>query len=133
MDIFLYRINESTPKDILANSEGTFIHHFEPATEKVSHIQDALPLPVGSFTKRASLFLIAISRRFAGRFRSLFRLWVRSEKGLLPKEVLQRTSTIMNGGRYKALIGIDKGGLLWAGTMARLHQSPTVASMNSDK
>src|ERR1700693_4160131 len=32
-----------TPKDILTNSEGIFVHHFEPATEKSSHIQDTSP------------------------------------------------------------------------------------------
>ena len=70
----------------------------------------------------------SLYRRALRRLLNLFRLWLGSEKGLIPKEVLRRTSKIMSEGRYRALIGIDKGGLLWAGAIARRHQSPLIYS-----
>lgn len=53
-----------------------------------------------------------------------FLLLAKSDRGLVPRDVLKRTAKIINGQQYKAFIGIEKGGLIWAGAIAR--KQPTV-------
>jgi glycosyltransferase involved in cell wall biosynthesis len=109
VDVFLHQIDESTPTDILAGSESIFVHYIERAGR--------------SSKSRGSPYSRAVRRIL-----NLFRLWVGSEKNLIPNEVLQLTYKIMREGSYRALIGIDKGGLLWAGTIARRHHIPLIYS-----
>jgi glycosyltransferase involved in cell wall biosynthesis len=110
VDVFLYQIDEATPKNILATSDSIFIHSFDDKRSRSSR-------------SRRSLY-----RRALRRLLNFVRLWIGYEKDLIPDEVLERTDNIISEGCYRALIGIDKGGLLWAGAIARRHKSPLIYS-----
>jgi hypothetical protein len=109
VDVFLYRIDESTPTDSLPTSDNIFLHHFDAMESPSKH--------------HASLY-----RRAVRRILNYFKLCIGYDKDLIPQTVIQLTDNIIRQQRYNALIGIDKGGLLWAGAIARSAHTPLIYS-----
>ncbi|HTW93008.1 MAG TPA: hypothetical protein VMH22_15060 [bacterium] len=49
-------------------------------------------------------------------------VWLDRQRGLMPVPVIRDTLRAMNGNRYRALIGMEKAGLVWAGLVGeRIH------------
>jgi glycosyltransferase involved in cell wall biosynthesis len=130
VDVFLFKVDASITADTLDGHENICVHSFQPivgVSDGGSLVcsRDLRP-SIRVFAKRLRTYLVAKWRRVIGSFLNLFRFWLGSEKGLFPEEILERTFTIMGGNAYHALIGIEKGGLAWAGAVARIHRSPLI-------
>src|ERR1017187_6975931 len=130
VDVFAFRCTDPTmARAILEASNNVFVHTFDDA---------ALAKANGSLSSRpvtyagARLCLKHIYSRLPAKMRRFVRnlydwslLASSAEYGLLPPAVLQRSVEIMmRVGPYKTLIGVEKGGLLWAGQIAQLTHSP---------
>lgn len=116
VDLFLFKVDTSIPMNVAMCTEGVFFHSFD-SEKKVRSGKEVI--------SRSQL--VKHLRRLALRFpyRALNWLWnwflllTSSNRGLFPKIIIDLTVNEMRSGRYTALIGIEKGGLIWADTIAR--------------
>jgi glycosyltransferase involved in cell wall biosynthesis len=132
VDVFLYLVDESLPMGILEKSKDIFIHSFCPRTSATAK------MPAGggggehqrriTLASRVWRRLFGAARRFVQGARDLMLLCFSPEMGLVPAEICRRTLEIMQSGHYKALIGVDKGGLVWAGAISPQHGIPLLYS-----
>src|SRR5262249_44886480 len=67
-------------------------------------------------------------RRAMRTFWNCILLLMQSDRGPIPKDVLGRTIGAMGSRQYKAFIGVEKGGLIWAGAIARRRPTALIYS-----
>jgi len=123
VEVFLFTVDDSIPMSALNDAEGIFVHRIEAGKN--------FPRSAGG----SSLPVPQLRRIFSAlRHRAMMPLWsyvlllLKSDKGLIPKDVLDQTIRAMDGQRYTAYIGIEKGGLIWAGAIARRRPTALIYS-----
>lgn len=134
VDIFLFNLDETAPdlpNRSLNGVPGIFIHSFQSPKKKPesdSSDQSRRNRARPGLAEAAIFFVSNWSVRGFRRILNYLLLFARSDKGIIPKEILKLTNRAMQGGNYRALIGIEKGGLLWAAAIARKHPAPLIYS-----
>jgi glycosyltransferase involved in cell wall biosynthesis len=134
VDIFLFSLDETAPdlpNRTLNGVPGIIIHSFQSAKKKPESDSSDRSRRMRAFpwlADAAKSFVSNWSVRGFRRILNYLLLFVRSDKGIIPKEILKLTNRAMQGGNYRALVGIEKGGLLWAATTAREHPAPLIYS-----
>jgi glycosyltransferase involved in cell wall biosynthesis len=133
VDIFLFNVDEVIPTSFLEGITGVSVHCLDltqgdrvPARTSAAdhHSHHSGRLLVARYGER----ILRNARRNVGRIFTLLRFWLRSDKGLIPERVLKRTIAILRPYHYKAFIGVDKGGLAWAGAIANRLSAPLIYS-----
>lgn len=133
VDLFLYNVNQRLAGANIKN-DNISVHNFRSQSYKISDKIDNRSLitvfkPYDLLTKlyRKILWLSPIWRLF-GRplmeLRERYLTQVQSDSGLLPSAVIKKSLEIMKRHKYKALIGIEKRGLIWAGIMSKRQNIP---------
>jgi glycosyltransferase involved in cell wall biosynthesis len=124
VDVFLFKVDVSLiPADMFGPSPDICVHLFEPESLRAGHSSagqaDAQTVSVspGPAIVRWLSRIPSAGRRLL----NMFRLWLRSDAGLIKEEIYRAAADIVGVHRYRAFIGIEKGGLIWAGAVARAH------------
>lgn len=122
VDVFLYAINDDTPQDIIHPSTRVSICHCGSPKRRASGKPNQ--------SRDAKSVLRSLVRRgwSAVKIIDVFRYLIGSNRGLIPNSVLDRSRAIIGQRKYKALIGIEKGGILWAGMVKRHAETPLIYS-----
>ena len=123
VEVFLFTVDDSIPMSALNDAEGIFVHRIE-AGKNFPRSAGGSSLPVPQLRRIFS----ALRRRAMMPLWSYVLLLLKSDKGLIPKDVLDQTIRAMDGQRYRAYIGIEKGGLIWAGAIARRRPTALIYS-----
>ncbi|MCE0497073.1 MAG: hypothetical protein LV481_03915 [Methylacidiphilales bacterium] len=127
VDIFLYAADESFCDDLLKDSVMIKIHRLGGATPIDSGMSYE---QCNATTKKvwhlARMFLPAWSRR--GILDALKYLLIKlfPKSGLVPRAMQRKVIAMARQNPYSALIGVEKGGLFWAGEVAKQTNIPLV-------
>jgi glycosyltransferase involved in cell wall biosynthesis len=129
VDVFQYCVDSAIVGQPLTEAENIAVHCFGDQ----ECVGDEEPLSANkSFSERpksrkhAHRFILILLRRVIRACYNLFFLLVYPEFGLLPRDIRERALQIMQPHKYKAVIGVEKGGLLWAGQIAQRKQIPLI-------
>jgi len=129
VDVFQYRVDRTIVGQPLANAKNITVHCF--GDDECVGSKGSLAAQDNSFSElprsRVQCLLPRVQRLIRG-FYNLFSLLVYPEFGLIPRHIRERTLQIMQSHQYKALIGVEKGGLLWAGQVAERKPVPLIYS-----
>jgi len=133
VDILLFMVDEGVPTSLLEGSRGVSVHYLDlPCGKSVemskAAVDEAIYSSARGSVKSFRQGVLRRSHRYVKRFFTLLRFLVGSDKGLIPDQVLKRSVAILKGSQYRAFIGIDKGGLAWAGAMASRFARPLIYS-----
>jgi glycosyltransferase involved in cell wall biosynthesis len=128
VDIFLYRADdESLPIDILKDDTGITIHSLLP--HQFVQVKSAgSPAKSNRLLARLLRAPFVLTELVWAKVVNGLLLLASSDRGLIPSAVLKQTRLILGKRKYKAWIGVDKGGLVWAGLLARQCQTPLIYS-----
>jgi len=123
VDLFIYRVYEghvSDQLDQLRNMLDVRVHSFGALKNCTSALRtrDAVAQAIWKRTSRMPSPLRAIFM-FVSILRQRLLLWFNRDPGMLPKVLVRETRHILEDKRCKALIGIEKRGLIWAGQVAK--------------
>lgn len=130
VDVFLYNVSEkfdNLEENISAELERVRILKLEkisntpvsdaaPAPKNEGDIETSLPKPVQSPQVSLKNRLYTLKEKSVAAFRFTFCI---NDLNILPPSVYQQAAQFMKGHNYKALIGVERYGLAWAGAMAR--------------
>lgn len=126
VELFLYNVDCSYAGGQLENDINIQIHTFSAfynaspislKNELLSGLRLYVPL---LHTVLKSIFHIP------EKVREHYLVWKKREDDLMPSSILRETLRIMEGKEYKALIGIEKRGLVWAGQISQLLKIPYI-------
>jgi hypothetical protein len=127
VDLFLCNMDWSYVGTEL-NNDNISIYNFRP--QNIILDRDDNPSVKTDFSfydllrrlyKKAS-WLVPVWRSFfpvITWLREKYFIRLQSERGLLPESVLTKSREIIKSKKYKALIGIEKSGLIWAGIISK--------------
>lgn len=128
--IFLYRIDESLPIAAMEGLTNVSVYSFEPRTSTLSTQvkRDILfQKSILCIQKKIINALIPI-QRLARYLKQISLLYTAPEVGLIPSTIRKQTLSILGQDHYAMLIGVEKGGLAWAGSIAKEHDVPLIYS-----
>lgn len=133
VDIFLFKVDEAVHTSLLEEIRGVSVHDLDLPSGRVAAPgaaarNEPIYRSASHFFKSFCQSVLKESRQDVQRFFTFLRFLTRSDKGLIPDQVLKRSAAILQRGQYKAFIGIDKGGLAWAGSMASRLARPLIYS-----
>ena len=133
VDLFLFHVDEVMQSYLLQGATGVAVHDFsspsKPKTGSSDTLADESPYRLASnLLKDLEENILRVTRRHFDRGLTFLRFITRSDKGLIPARVCRRTLKILRNTKYKAFIGIEKGGLVWAGMMAARLARPLIYS-----
>jgi glycosyltransferase involved in cell wall biosynthesis len=129
VDVFLYKVDISLPTDMLTRSPRIFVHCFEPETLRAGNGSTGRGRSAHAdrpWSQRMAHRVFLRGRSAVKKVTDLGLLLLGSDVGLIPGEIIRRTVEIIGDGRYRALIGVEKGGLVWAGAVARSQPSALI-------
>jgi hypothetical protein len=126
VDLFLYRVNEDRVKGELDSVAGVRVVRIGEGTKRDrEHVQGqaaARPPSLrekigGACSQEAVLrFLRQLLRKaYYASYVRYYPVWLVRRKGEMPASVLRATLLATEGHHYRALIGVDQAGLVWAG------------------
>jgi len=122
VDLFLFEADERLVQNMLDGQPGVTVHRLGRLAD---YAEPAAPTPPRSPTLQL-LHNLAFKVRW--RLRKVSPKAVRErfwpETTILPQPVLERTAQLMAGNRYRAFIGVEKGGLVWAHLAAKSSPAP---------
>ena len=98
VEVFLFTVDDSIPMSALNDAEGIFVHRIE-AGKNFPRSAGGSSLPVPQLRRIFS----ALRRRAMMPLWSYVLLLLKSDKGLIPKDVLDQTIRAMDGQRYTAV------------------------------
>jgi glycosyltransferase involved in cell wall biosynthesis len=123
VDVFQYCADSTIVGQPLLEAENIAVHRFGDRESLATHDKSFPERP--KRRGHAQHFVLLLRRVIRGCY-NLFFLLVYPEFGLLPKDIRERSLQIMRPHKYKAFIGVEKGGLLWAGQVAQRRQVPLI-------
>jgi hypothetical protein len=126
VDLFLYRVNEERVKGELDSVAGVRVVRIGEGTkrdrEQVQGQATACPPSLRESVRRAcsraavSRFLWQfLHNAYYASYVRYYPVWLGRRKGEMPASVLRATLLATEGHHYRALIGVDQAGLVWAG------------------
>jgi len=122
VDLFLFEADERLVQNMLDGQTGVTVHRLGCLAD---YPEPAAPPPPRSPTLQ---LLHDLAFKVRWRFRKVspkaVREWFWPETTILPRPVLERTARRMAGNRYRAFIGVEKGGLVWAHLAAKRSPAP---------
>jgi glycosyltransferase involved in cell wall biosynthesis len=133
VDVFLFGVAEVVPTSLLEGVRGVSVHCLDSPLSK-SLSSKTISMDQASHGSGRHFFttfgekVLRESRRNLNRILTFLRFLIGSDRGLLPAQVLKRTFAMLQAHQPKVLIGIDKGGLAWAGAMASRLRRPLIYS-----
>lgn len=133
IDIFTFEcINHIMTREIIANCSNISIYSFidKPSgnTKQTFHTRPNHISRFKSLLKRGyKAFTIRLFRFISDCYHK-FLLSVSPEWALIPAAILKQSVKIINAGQYQTIIGVEKGGLLWAGQVAQHCNVPLIYS-----
>jgi glycosyltransferase involved in cell wall biosynthesis len=127
VDVFLYKVDISLPSNMLEQAGHVSVHSFEPQMLRAGQGIPGESKTIRKIMQRGAMYLFSRGRSALRRLvnESLFLL--DSDTGLIPRRIIRRTAEItLRGHHYKAMIGVDKGGVIWARAIARKYPSALI-------
>jgi glycosyltransferase involved in cell wall biosynthesis len=131
VDLFLYRAPEDWVAGELDRVEGVRVFRLGgPCTWRNSQKLTASRRPSPREMVKRAVFRTRPLKLLYEKARDLYRktfvrhypAWLDRTSGLMPAWVVRQTLRMMKDLRYRALIGVEKAGLVWAGQIAeRVH------------
>jgi glycosyltransferase involved in cell wall biosynthesis len=67
-----------------------------------------------------------IVRKFKGLLGRLNWDYLQNPRNIIDREILLRSTKIVNESRYQCFIGVEKKGLIWAGILSQMYKCPSV-------
>jgi glycosyltransferase involved in cell wall biosynthesis len=113
VDLFLFNVDTSIPMNFLSGVDGVSIRSLDAKSNVKSRV-----------VRRLLAFAYNAMRWPLDHLLFL----MRSTSGLVPRRIVERTVEMMDGERYVALIGIEKGGLIWASAVEQRQAAPLIYS-----
>lgn len=124
VDLFLFAVDEVMPTSLLEGASHISVHYLGSQPDAGAKLVGKTQ----AVWNRSFKTFMSHLRRNVGRLLTLLRFVARSDRGLIPREVLERTVSILGRNQYRAFIGVEKGGLTWAGAMASQLSRPLIYS-----
>lgn len=128
VDMFLYKVDVSLAAGTLDNSPHIFLHSFAAEMLRANAgIASAQSSSTGE-SRIGRMFRRFVSRGVleARKAADLGLLWLGWDVGLIPRGVRRAAVDVVRTGRYRAIIGVEKGGLIWAAAVARREPAPLI-------
>ncbi len=122
VDLFLFEADERLVENMLDGQTGVTVHRLGRLAD---YPEPAAPTPPRGPTLQ---LLHDLAFKVRWRFRKVSPKAIRErfwpETTILPQPVLEQTAQRMAGNRYRAFIGVEKGGLVWAHLAAKRSPAP---------
>lgn len=122
VDLFLFEADERLVENMLDGQAGVTVHRLGALAD---YAEKAAAPPARS---RPAQLLHDLAFKVRWRLRKVTpkaikeRFW--PERTILPRPVLEQTAQLMGRKRYRAFIGVEKGGLVWAHLAAKRSPAP---------
>jgi glycosyltransferase involved in cell wall biosynthesis len=132
VELFLFHVDEVVHTCMLRDAIGIVVHDLTPRKtttyDSDTFVGKSIYHSAANTLKSLQQRIITATTRNLGRGLTFVRFVTRSDRGLIPDQIITRSLKLLRNGEYKALIGIDKGGLIWAGRMATRLGLPLIYS-----
>ncbi len=119
VDLFLYNVDKSYTGDQLSDIRNIQIHSFSDIANGPGKVSATSRFVTAIRSNIPVLHRVLRTLwKIANNTHEEYLIWRKLEDGLIPSSVLKETIRLMDGKQYKALIGIEKRGLVWAGQVS---------------
>jgi glycosyltransferase involved in cell wall biosynthesis len=128
VDMFLYKVDVSLAAGTLDNARHIFVHSYAAEMLRANAGSASAPPSAIGETWATQMFRCIMSRGVSKSRKAvdLVLLLFGWDIGLIPRSVRRAAVDAVRTGRYRAMIGVEKGGLIWAAAVARRKPAPLI-------